>query len=199
MRLTTSNNRRRCLEFETDNDDDPTESFRVLNHTKIYFYGNITEKALLELQEHLHDAADYVKRHDYELTIELHILSHGGDLFAGLAGYDIIRNYCDNVCSIRGIVEGVAASAATLWILACDHVRMMPSSYFLIHQLSTGVEGKYAELKDEFRSSTEFMATMRNIYKTRSNLTDHNLDEMFTQEKYLSARECLDLGLCNCL
>lgn len=90
------------------------------DENKIYFYSQVGEKEVLELNK-------IVKRLDKEMQvlgitlnippppIELHLHSEGGSLFAGIAAYDCIRS-CKT--PIHTYVDGCAASAATLLFLA---------------------------------------------------------------------------------
>jgi ATP-dependent protease ClpP protease subunit len=105
----------------------------------IYFYGDITEANALELNAALYELDKKLSITnvflDIKPVIKLHINSYGGSLFAGLATVDVIRNLKSDVHSI---IEGAAASAATIISVACNKRFMGKYSKMLIHQLSAG-------------------------------------------------------------
>jgi ATP-dependent protease ClpP protease subunit len=113
----------------------------------LYFYGDITESNILELNATLHELDKKLSVTnvflDIRPVINLHINSYGGSLFAGLATVDVIRNLNSEVHSY---VEGAAASAATIISVACTKRFIGKYSKMLIHQLSSGLYGKYNEL-----------------------------------------------------
>ena len=87
----------------------------------VYFYGDITEANVLELNAALYELDKKLTVTnvflDIKPVINLRINSFGGSLFAGLATVDVIRNLNSNVHSF---IEGAAASAATIITVACD-------------------------------------------------------------------------------
>jgi len=62
--------------------------------------------------------------------IELHIFSNGGDMFASLAIYDILKSRPERKTAY---VEGCAASGGTVIICACDLVYMSNASMLFVH------------------------------------------------------------------
>ena len=77
----------------------------------LYFYGDITEANILELNASLHELDKKLSVTnvflDIRPIINLHINSYGGSLFAGLASVDVLRNLnsallCRRSCSISG-------------------------------------------------------------------------------------------------
>ena len=50
---------------------------------------------------------------------------------------------------VISIIEGGAASSATMISVVCSHRIIYKNSYMLIHQLSSGVVGKYQDIEDE--------------------------------------------------
>ena len=71
----------------------------------------------------------------------------GGSVFAGLS---IIDTIISNPIPVVSIVEGSAASAATLISVVCSERQIRPNSFMLIHQMSSGFWGKMEEIKDEY-------------------------------------------------
>ena len=86
----------------------------------------------------------------------LHIYSPGGDVHAGLSLYDFINEYT-NTIPVYTVVEGIAASAATIISIAGTKRFITPNSYMLIHQLSTFFGGNFEQIKDEFGNCEKIM------------------------------------------
>ena len=176
----------------------PTSSGAVTRvvENNIYFYGDITEANALELNAALYEMDKKLSITnvflDLKPVINLHINSYGGSLFAGLATVDVIRNLKSDVHSI---VEGAAASAATIISVACKRRSMGKYSKMLIHQLSSGVYGKYNELEDDMENNTHLMETIKSIYKAYTNVPMKKLNEILKHDLWFDSKTCLELGL----
>ena len=90
------------------------------NH--IYFYSSVSKNSALELNKLIKDVTkNYCLLKEKNNTdpppIYLHINSYGGSVFAALSIIDHIQN---NKIPIYSIIEGAAASAATLISVVCD-------------------------------------------------------------------------------
>jgi len=162
----------------------------------LYFYGDITEANILELNAALHELDKKLSVTnvflDIRPIINLHINSYGGSLFAGLATVDVIRNLNSEVHSY---VEGAAASAATIISVACTKRFIGKYSKMLIHQLSSGLYGKYNELEDDMVNNKHLMATIKSIYKEYTTIPMKKLDEILKHDLWFDSKTCLEYGL----
>src|SRR5690606_35796558 len=70
--------------------------------------------------------------------VELYINSGGGSVPAGSEIYTALKEYKGKVTSK---VTGVAASAATFFVLASDEVYVSPLAQMMIHKAATRTEG----------------------------------------------------------
>ena len=61
------------------------------------------------------------------------------------------------VIAVHTYIDGLIASAATFLFLAGKKRFMTENSNILIHQISTGFWGKFEDLKDEYKNTTELM------------------------------------------
>ena len=162
----------------------------------LYFYGDITEANILELNATLHELDKKLSVTnvflDIRPIINLHINSYGGSLFAGLATVDVLRNLNSEVHSY---VEGAAASAATIISVACSKRYIGKYSKLLIHQLSSGIYGKYNELEDDMENNKHLMATIKSIYKEYTTIPMKKLDEILKHDLWFDSETCLGYGL----
>ena len=93
-----------------------------ITNNRIYFYSGVETKNVLGLNKALRELGAEIQHSAAILEcppadIFLHINSHGGDLFAGLAAMDEIRK--SNV-PVISIIDGCAASAATLMSIVAN-------------------------------------------------------------------------------
>jgi ATP-dependent Clp endopeptidase proteolytic subunit ClpP len=170
-------------------------SIRVVENT-IYFYGDVLESNALELNSTLHaiDKKLQVSRQflDVKPVINLHINSYGGSLFAGLATVDTIRRLN---AEVHSIIDGAAASAATIISTSCAKRSIGKYSKMLIHQLSSGAYGKYTELEDEMENNKHLMETIKSIYKEYTKVPMKKLNEILKRDLWFDSNTCLELGL----
>lgn len=176
------------------NTDSPSvEVYR--NH--IYFYCGVTKKSCLKLNNELrklelnilNDGKSLIKKDKY---IYLHISSFGGSVFAGFSTIDTIKSLRVPVVSI---IEGAAASAATLISVVCDYRIVYPTSFMLIHQLSSSTWGKMNELEDEMNNLKQLMNKIKEIYKKYTKIKEKDLDDILKRDIWWDSKKCLKSGL----
>lgn len=124
----------------------------------------------------------------------LHIYSPGGDVYAGLSLHDFIIEYAKTI-PVYTVVEGVAASAATMISVAGTKRYITPSSYMLIHQLSTFVGGNFEQIKDEFDNCNKLMARIKGIYTKYTTISKSKLNDILKHDLIFDAIECNKYGM----
>jgi ATP-dependent Clp endopeptidase proteolytic subunit ClpP len=124
----------------------------------------------------------------------LHIYSPGGGVYAGLSLYDFITEY-NKTIPVYTIVEGLAASAATIISIGGVKRFITPNSYMLIHQLSTYFGGNFEQIKDEFGNCEKLMKQLKEIYASRTKLSRKQLNEVLKRDVTWSAEDCKKYGL----
>ena len=125
-------------------------------------------------------------------SIIIRINSEGGDVYAALAIIDTIKN-CK--VPVHTIIEGCSASAATMISTVATKRSIMENAHMLIHQMSSGFWGKYAEFEDEMQNQNRFMTTIKNIYRENTNLKGRTLDNCPSKDIWWPAETCLKNGL----
>lgn len=165
---------------------------------KIYFYSEVDRDRVLQLNRELKDLDNQslfrqIDRDTNELEkIELHINSFGGEVFAGFAAVDEIINCKSPVVSI---IDGCAASAATLMSVVATERLMNKHSMVLIHQLSGGMWGKFADLEDEMQNLKLIMKMIKDIYKQYTKVPLKKIDEILKHDIWFDAKQCLEYGI----
>lgn len=125
-----------------------------------------------------------------ELLIRIN--SPGGDLFSGVAIYNLLRRY-----PAKKIVyiDGIAASAASIVAMAGDVVIMPPSSIFMIHNPQVdGLGGDADNLRRAADSLDEVKKSMVAAYVERTGLAESAIEKMVSAETWMTATRAVELG-----
>ena len=194
------------VEDEVDESENPVMDIFGMNDSvnvkdnHIYFYCSVNKKNILKLITSIKDITIKLKTMEFkyditDLKIYLHINSYGGSVFAALSAIDTIMK---NKIPIISIVEGGAASAATLISVVCSERKITPNSYMLVHQLSSGFWGKMEEIKDEYINLKKLMKTLTRIYKKHTSIDDSDdttVKDLLKRDLWLNSNECLKYGM----
>jgi len=137
------------------------------------------------------DFVRQLKELDAGTTLRIRINSGGGSAFEGLAIYHALRRY-----SGHKIVEidALAASAASIIAMAGDEIIMPKSTFIMIHNGWTYMEGNSDELTHAAQMMAELDKSMANIYASRTGRDFAAIKQMMDDETWLSADTALELG-----
>ena len=113
-------------------------------------------------------------------------------MFSVLSTIDLIPTLKSKV---HTHVDGYVASAGTFISLMGQRRTMGKHAFLLIHQLSSGVIGKFSEMEDEMENCTNIMKLIKAFYKERTKIPMKRLDELLKKDLNLSAQECLQYGI----
>jgi ATP-dependent Clp endopeptidase proteolytic subunit ClpP len=170
-----------------------------VRNNRIYFYAEVNRDNILALNQALVDLDNTIRSQNIEwsvpnqcVKIYLHINSEGGSLFDSFSTIDYIRRMKTKVVSV---IDGCAASAATLISVSCHERQMNQHSLMLIHQLSSFLHGTYENIKDEANNCDMFMEMIRKVYKEHARIPDKKLNQILKRDLWLSSSQCLKYGL----
>ena len=160
---------------------------------EIHFYAEITPESTLEFVENFRNLEVHLLKQKadligYEPEIRIHIMSEGGDMFSGLLLKNILEKSRVKVITIA---QGACCSAATFMFLGGSERRMGENAYLLIHQLSTDFWGKYQDLKNEMKSCDKFMAAIKKMYMSKTEIPEKKFEKLMKKDLFLSASKCL--------
>ena len=99
-------------------------------------------------------------------------------------------------CAKTVIVEGIAASAASVIMCAGDEVQVYPGSMVMIHGVS-GLLWDYYNLQDLKKLQKDFDASERaiaEIYHAKTGIEVDQLRSMMTRETWMVGQEAIDNG-----
>ena len=164
---------------------------------KIYFYSEVTRPKILTLNKNIIRVGNSIKNRSQvlgssDIPIELHICSYGGSVFSGFAAVDYIMN---SSAPVHSIIDGCAASAATIMSVVAERRYIHKHSFMLIHQLSSGMWGNYEALKDSMENCDTLMETIRGIYDKHTKIPKKQLNDILKRDLWFDAETCLKYGL----
>lgn len=194
---------------ELDSDDDkslasilkgaksskPEKIEKYDNH--VYFYSEVSRESIFDLNMLLKEVEEENiitanKLNIDPIPIYLHINSYGGSVFAGFAAIDMIVS-CK--VPVYTIIEGCAASAATMMSIVGAKRFIRPNSYMLVHQLSSGCWGKMNEIEDEYENLKELMKNIKRIYEQYAKIPKKDLTDVLKHDLWWNPEKCMSYGL----
>lgn len=139
--------------------------------------------------------AQFLSDHADADTINVRINSRGGDVFEGVAVYNLLKG---SGKTINVKIVGVAASIASVIAMAGDKIEMPPTAQMMVHNCWCFCIGNSAELRKRADDMDKIMESVKIAYlnKAGDKLSAEKLDELLANETYLTASECKSFGLC---
>jgi len=122
--------------------------------------------------------------------ITLGINSPGGDVFDGVAIYNALKRH---QAKITGRVDGIAASIASVILMASDKIVMPDNTMLLIHNPWGGAIGDAEDMRDFAEALDKIKVAILAAYR-RSGKSDEELSAIMDAETWLTAEEALAGG-----
>lgn len=124
-------------------------------------------------------------------TLNVHINSCGGEVFQGLAIYNLIKQHN---AKVNVYIDGIAASIASVIAMAGDKIYIPKTALMMIHNCSTWTGGNSKELRKTADDMDKIMEALKASYLERIKITEDKLQELLDEESYLTAEECIEMG-----
>lgn len=123
--------------------------------------------------------------------IRVRINSQGGNPFDGMAMYNALKNHKGRV---EVHVDGIAASAATLPMMAGDRIVMHEGTAMMIHEPSMGAYGPADDLKNAVKMLETMRTNAAQVYAERSGLGSDRVLQMMADTTWMLPEEAVTLG-----
>lgn len=124
-------------------------------------------------------------------TIHLRVNSPGGSVFDGTAIYNAVKQHKSRVIAH---VDGLAASIASVIIMAADEIRMAENAFLMIHDPWSIVMGSAQDMRDEADLLDKVTGTIVRTYTDRSGKDEEAIRDLMAAETWFTAQEALDHG-----
>ncbi len=131
-----------------------------------------------------------MKAVDEEEDLVIEINSYGGDAFLGTQLGNLIAGHSGKTTAI---VTGMAASAATLPVFACDVIKMYPSSQLMIHNPSTLAYGDSKQLRKQADNLDITKEAVLGVYTNR--LDSEKAIKFMDDETFFTAKMAEEEGI----
>lgn len=155
----------------------------------LYLYGDISPEWFGDIS---FNQVKYALQGKDISTLNVFVNSNGGDVFESIA----IANYLKGLdAKVIIHVEAMAASGMSIIAMAGDEVIMQPNSMMMIHNAWTVGVGNATELRKIADDLEKISSSMSKTYLQKFVGTQEELEQLLEDESYLTAEECLALGL----
>ncbi|MDC3258973.1 ATP-dependent Clp protease proteolytic subunit [Porticoccaceae bacterium] len=151
----------------------------------IYIFDEIGSYGV-NAQSFIEEVKAYKKR-----PMNLHINCVGGDVFDGMAIYNILKK---RTAETTVYIEGIAASMGSVIALAADNVVMAENSLFMIHNAWGGAMGEAKEMRKTAKLLEKISNEIADIYVKKTKMPYDKVKEMMDEETWLNAEEAYSLG-----
>jgi ATP-dependent protease ClpP protease subunit len=128
--------------------------------------------------------------------VVVNINSAGGDMFEGLAIYNLLKEYEGRV-TVK--IMGMAASAASIIAMAGDDIEIGESAFFMIHNawsVAIGNKNDFTKAADDFAKFDDAMAL---IYSKKTGKDYDEIVSMMDDETWISGKDSVDMGFATSL
>lgn len=128
--------------------------------------------------------------------ITVRINSPGGDVFDGLAIHNVLKSHKANV---EVVVEGFAASIASVIAMAGDQVTMHGASMMMIHDAWAGVIGNSQDMMEVAMILDKIDGQIANTYAARGKNKPEYYRDAMDAETWYGAEEAVSAGLADAI
>ena len=123
------------------------------------------------------------------LTISIN--SYGGDALAGIAVHNILARHEGPK---RVVIEGIAASAASLIAMAGDEIIMPENAFMMVHEAWGGALGDSETMRQQADVLDKISGAYRRTYAARSGQTEEAVAALMVAETWFTAEEAVAAG-----
>lgn len=167
------------------------DSLHLANGT-VFVTGEINDELVNDVISQLL----YLKRE--KIPVKMIINTPGGSVTAGLALYDVIREFR---ADITMFCMGIAASLGAVLLAAGEKGKryILPHSKVMIHEplLSGGISGPTSTIRKTAEDMIETKRIINGILAECTGKTIKQIDKATAFDNFMSAQEAIDFGLCD--
>jgi ATP-dependent protease ClpP protease subunit len=124
-------------------------------------------------------------------AVEVHINSPGGDAFDGITIYNALASRD----SVTTVVDGLAASAASVIAMAGQTRIMSPGSMMMIHDALALCIGNAADMRDTAQLLDKVSDNIADVYTAHAGKTQAEWRQAMVAEGWYTAQEAVTAGL----
>ena len=159
---------------------------------QLYFYGDICgeswESKYYPESKAPQDVADFLHTLDNKKRVDIYVNSGGGDVFGGMAIYNILSRYQGETVAH---IDGIAASIAGIIPFACDKVVAKSSAQIMLHKPWSMCVGNADDMKKCIESLNACEKSIVDIYTEHAvnGTTSEKIKSKIDRETWLTCGE----------
>lgn len=138
------------------------------------------------------DVKNFIQSIDAEDDITININSCGGSVTAGISIANMLKQ---SGHPTKAVVDGYACSIASVIACACDKLVMYSSSFLMIHNAWSFIQGDSAELRRQADIMDKMNAAIMSFYRSKFELSDNILKQMMDEETWISGSDASNFKL----
>lgn len=123
--------------------------------------------------------------------VTVNVNSPGGDMFEGLAIYNLLREH-DGEVTVK--VLGLAASAASIIAMAGDTVQIARAGFLMIHNAWVLAAGNRHDLREYADTLEPFDRAMADIYAARTGEDAEAMAKLMDAETWIGGSDAIEQG-----
>lgn len=129
-------------------------------------------------------------------NIHISLNSYGGDCVAAFVIHNKLRELAREGKKVSCTVDGVAMSAASLIMSACDTVRTNPASLVMIHKCWSFLFGGYNadELREMADEASAYDKAIASAYARKTGMSETQILHMMADTTYMTGKEAVEKG-----
>ena len=124
-------------------------------------------------------------------SIHLRVNSPGGSVWDGISMYNILLSH---PATVTVTVDGLAASIASVIIMAGSEISMAANSMLMIHNPYTVMGGDAHEMRKMAETLDKVKGSMITAYRRHTKKTKEAVGKIMDDETWLTAEEAVDAG-----
>lgn len=169
----------------------------VNKYRTILLYEEVTRSSICKCLYWLDKIVSLDAKTGVKKPITIRIDSYGGHVYHGLSLISRIESLVEDGYEIVGICTGVAMSMGSAILNACSKRLMYKYGTIMIHQVNSGVYGKYQDMKEELEETKRLNTLLMEMYMKRTKLKEEDITNIIEKKKdlYLNAETSLKYGI----
>lgn len=165
------------------------------NVVEMYIYGDIVSSGWDKWSEEdrcPQDIADFMAQIPNEAEMTIYFNSGGGDVFAGIGICNILKRHAGHK---KGIVDGIAASIASVILMACDEIVVASGAQIMIHKPLTIGWGNADDFTKLIGQLDKCQESITDIYmeKAKEGISREMITEKINGESWMSGEDAAEI------
>jgi len=161
---------------------------QLLQAKVIKIYGEINTK----IAEEVTSLLDVLSSDDPNSVIKLEVCTPGGSVLDGLAIVDKIQEIPNPVIAFN---TGYSCSMGTAICAACDYAFGSKDCSFMIHEMSSGIQGKFRDMKNQMKFDEQLNQRLMSLIGKKCKKTVDEIMNDAVYDHWMTADEALEYGL----